>query len=1046
MKLLWSVAFLLTFYLPLSSYSYDDRAQSSFLDSLDRLSLIQKKSALCPAPKYSQSCPPSLSSLVEDEDQDRALVVASNAKTCKKIIANADRTSAESLQNILNRDRFSYLGSFSNSVIKSCTVDKNPNADQKVAKYYYYAARLNAGAMRVAQDRLVTSQLLGNKPPDCPSEGFLQPAFEACLKLQSCSPSAKIEDISKATTQDEELFSKTKSTLQSLPRNCDSAPNCLKQKTALSLVLVGLQERNPWFLDTDFMKAGKNISMQERLRRYLIKSDKVLLDLQHKIETTTTCLSSKEKCDPDDIHDVISLMPPLPSGPSQNRNAKIIESNMASQACLEEFTFERNRTGAILNDSYKNAALTVATMGVGALATGTARLAQASLAARWGRLAAESVNLGVDVYNAALSAKDVYSSCLSEDVDIEFKKLQDLKSCPDGQGSLSPAVRSHGSCLLDSGLGSAAVLGLALSAKQMSGSVRELNQSTANLRRESDLSLSIIEKRSLTPKVLLDMDGNKVSSFETKAISHLPNRFQLLEAQNSESKKITYFQVSEKLSNGEWVRRTQEFQIDELTGAINANFPAGRELFAEIAKEKAGAAHLVFIDVGSLGAVNKTFAGQRASGDRYIKAIADKIIENGEGKVTMARLGGDEFGLIIDEKDPQKVKQILSKIRESIRKDLTGDAKLVFREEKIARAQRYREQAEALKQQNGGELSSQNKEDLRQKIDELAKIQQPDISIGSTQIGQGEDLSVMLERAESQAKEMKIKTVLEFGRSAEKYGSTATPRERPNPMFIADVQEPLASNSWSAKRIDIAPDVKDSSLRDLQVTRVEEVQRFNNLTLAKYSSESNKISYRVERYISDVPGGPKKLASYEIPTRGNTGLLDGAHPESQRLIEDHFKSSPSSTLLMPKLINLAKLNYFSSGTKAGDEVLQAVAEVLQKNTRKGDLTFKLSGSDFLWSIGSLKKSQLQELEKRLNRDLQNNPRVAAVLSQERKVLNDKIKEAKSTNNTSEVNKLNKKLSELSNFNINLSFSSIQREDVSTNASFSEIIKKLESSQ
>lgn len=543
------------------------------------------------------------------------------------------------------------------------------------------------------------------------------------------------------------------------------------------------------------------------------------------------------------------------------------------------------------------------------------------------------------------------------------------------------------------------------------------------LRRASD-KVKILEEVK-DPKVAHSMRSRIVDSVPT-SIANPPKGIRLVEDTNFEGKKIRYFQTREKLNDGTFVKSTREFQLDPLTGAINANFPAGRELFERLVKAKSGESHLAFIDVGSLGAVNKTFKAGDAAGDRYIAAVAEKIMKNSQGKITLARTGGDEFAILIDEKDPKKVQEILTQIRDELRMDLRGDGKQVFREEKIVRANAYK---------------ADPSEESLNKIKELAKIQQPDISIGSTQVGRSDSLDYLMQEAEEQAKQMKIDTALQFSRNAEKYGSKEIPRERPNSMFRANVPEPKASRSWASGGSERDRSAFETTLRDMKVDRIEEVKKVGNSSIVMYRDELGRESFKLERSVLDPRSGRSEKVSYEIPTRGQTKLLDGGHPESQNLVLEHFKQNADGVLVMPKLKSLRYLNYFESGTKAGDEMLEAVAGIVKKQTRHTDLSFKLPGADFLMSLDKQSAAEFARIQDRINGEILKNPKVISILKNERELINKKITAAKSNKNYDEAAAYQAKLRDLESFEPKIEIQKIERSEVNSQTSFEEIYKK-----
>lgn len=383
---------------------------------------------------------------------------------------------------------------------------------------------------------------------------------------------------------------------------------------------------------------------------------------------------------------------------------------------------------------------------------------------------------------------------------------------------------------------------------QISNAKEIANKPRAN----SLLEEGVQEKRTLLdPHVKKQAQDISVRTPEFDTMPHLPPSVKLRETTNIEGKTQLKYEHPVQLENGQWRKRTREFQIDELTGAINANYPAGRELFESIMHEKAGKAHFAWFDVGSLGLVNKAFVGGKGAGDRYIKAVADTIMRKGEGKITLARLGGDEFGLIIDEPDPVKVQKILSDIRKDLLENKKGDAHQVFREEKINRVKEYKQQAG----------SDKNREPLDGETG-IARLRQ-DISIGSAQIGAHDNLHDLLGVAEDQAKTMKIETTLALGRSAKKYGSKAAPSNRPRPKYTHEVETPIESISWNEAKKKAASHPPLDSLPEVEKKFDKEIKRFKNDSLVSYVDETGHTSFFLERYVQDPKNGGRNFVSYK---------------------------------------------------------------------------------------------------------------------------------------------------------------------------------------
>jgi GGDEF domain-containing protein len=1075
-------------------FSADFLNQPALAISLNRFSSYQQRNLNNGSECRNKSlpmCPDILSQLVRDDKKDRALIIESRSEICQRALKKNNESqpsyqTSSYYQKLYEDGRFNYLGQYSNDTVRSCIQNNTVNELDQVAKFYYYNSRLNQAAGKVSQERTLIAQLLKSSPPTCPPVDILDAANKVCEQVKACGGFSDLKQFSKNIEKDEVLYNEIIGQLKALPKDCENTEVCKSDRANLSLSMIGLVQLNPWFLDSKFMDSKKNLSLENRLKNYLVMSDKNLLNFQKKLTDSAICLHggvASQKCELDDMREVLSLTPERQESYTGDKDENKLSTMLTVQSCLEEGSLDRNRVGKIMKDTYWNIGLTVGTLGLGAVANST-RLAAAGVYARMGQIVAESANLSFDVYAAAHSLNDTIQTCRSDEVNFQFIKLEDKDVCKNTGSALSPAQRVHGSCLVSAGFSAFSGLVLLPGGSRLSKIVQDsgylksnpvknvINQKTAQditqktaaeinekiqelkksgkIRKE-DIKRPLSEYEESTPaKALTVITATSVHAQVVKqseailnTIPHVPENIKITRVENKDGTKGLLYSFDEKLPNGEWVKNTKELPIDSISGGINANFLAGRELFEKIAKEKASKAYVAFIDVGSLGAVNKTFKAGDAAGDRYLKAVAEKIMKNGEGKITLARLGGDEFGLIIDEADPKKVKIILEKIQTDLRLDLAGDAKKVFREEKIIRADEYKAAMEKLIKENPNGVTEAQKLALRKDIDELARVQQPDISIGSAQIGQRDSLPELLERAENQAKKMKTETALQFGRSAEKYGSNAVPRAQPNPMFRADVQTPLGSSSWGELAGLVERPAGLQSVRDLKFMRKEEIKKFGSTTIAKYEDEAGRASYRVEKYVIDKMTGQKTFLFTEIPTRGNTGLLDGVHPESQKLIVSHIKNATDTMLVMPKLPSLKYLNYFEGGTRTGDEMLEVVSDVLKKTMRTSDLTFKLNGADFLMSLNHTSAENLLTIQKKINEQILENPKVQKILQTQQKALTAKIIAAQKNGDVDNVKVLQNKLIELKNFKPELSFSSLTQAEAKKTTTFKEMIEKLE---
>jgi GGDEF domain-containing protein len=1076
LRCLFFILFSLRSWCLASSFSSVDL----FAESLQKIDGFQNSKSCLKDMKIPSQCSSVVSKLVEDDLTDRSLgLIESGANICQREFEISKSKNSKDLQDIRNakflqdafeKNKFSNLGEYTHQSIKACLHQSSDTNTAVVSKFYYYTARLNATSARLSEEQKQIDHLLKNKSSECPNEFLLNAAYKSCKDVQSCALSQNINQLSAQTEIDENLFLEATARLAQLSKTCDTEVICKNEKLLLSRFVAGAVSKNPWFLDSDFKETKGKYPTKIRVEKYLKASSKNLKKTQQQIEKVALCIhrDGQQDCDLDEIRDILTLTQDLPDDSGVQNIDKILNRHLHLNSCLEEKSIDRNKSSKIIDDTVKSSFLGLIALPIGArlVAGKVANVAWTRLSALIGSDVAVNLASSVDTW------KDFGQDCFAKKALKSQLKMNDTKNiCENSSVSLSQVSQDQASCLMSSALSAISLLPIGINGAQLValgksagyiGSNAKLIvaegaelakeskviEQTSNLQRTSDSARTIREHRIATPKRMkVGLEARSALEVKPNIMPNMPTHMKVLEVEKRDGTSALFFKTREQLQDGTWVATHREFQIDEGTGAIAANYPAGLEVFNKIAAEKAGKAYFAFIDVGILGKVSKTFKSGDAGGDRYLKAVAETILKNGEGKITLARKGGDEFFLIIDEPNPVKAKEILEKIQTEIRKNTTGDARVVFRDEKISRAEDYKEALEKLKSQFPEGVPQDKMDELRKAIDDLARNQQPDISIGLTQIGHADDIEDLSSRAEALAKDMKVKTALQFGRSVEKYGVEATPNAKPKPLYMAEVALPAKSPSWTATISDVvkAGEKKPNleTLPDMKVAQKETLIRFDNISVARYEDQLGRSTYQTERYVLDTATNTRIPIYTEIPTRGTTGLLDGKHPEGQKLIFQHLQTSPDVMLVMPKLKSLKYLNYFESGTEAGDEVLAAVADVLRKNMRSSDLSFKMDGADFLWSLPKLSDTDLFKRGKKMSDELAQSPRVLAVIAKEVAAIQSKIEIMKAAKNFTQVDKLKTKLEAVKNFKLDLEFQSLNQTEIGTQSSIKDIEKKFD---
>lgn len=469
-----------------------------------------------------------------------------------------------------------------------------------------------------------------------------------------------------------------------------------------------------------------------------------------------------------------------------------------------------------------------------------------------------------------------------------------------------------------------------------------------------------------------------------------------------------FFRETVQDDKGVYKNMTRELHFDELTGAIDANLTSSRLAFEKMVMQSSGKAHLVTVDLANLGVANA--AGKKA-GNAYIKAFADSVMKKAEGKVTLARTGGDEFTLLIHEKDPEKVVKLLNEIRDDFT-DKTGVAKKVFTNQKKSLVTKLKKDP--------------SKENMSRVL-AFSKTQYPMFSVGSTEIGAGENLTQLMIRSESQGNNVtKIPTTLANGRPALKYGNTEDPSKVPRPLFKAEIPSPVKSaNLEVASGKTQGQFLPPPNFAYDEVTRVraQEIIKVDGLTISEYKTKFGEVSTHAEKWVMD-PKTKKPIleSTHELPTRASTGLLDGANPMSEKIIVSSLKEG--NVILKTKFSNLHEVNYFEEGTTAGNEILKVFSKALKQTTREGEINFSVGGKDFLTTVKNPSPQSLKMIQDRITQKVLQDPKLKEIIATEKRLVGERLQKAMIAKNEKEIAFLKQKITNIEYFKPKFEFYSV----------------------
>jgi GGDEF domain-containing protein len=540
------------------------------------------------------------------------------------------------------------------------------------------------------------------------------------------------------------------------------------------------------------------------------------------------------------------------------------------------------------------------------------------------------------------------------------------------------------------------------------------------------ISLINKEERVLRkPKASIDVEKRvKESSpsqigeiVETLTPYQFPQSMRLRKYKNEAGDEFLMYEKVVTDANKKIVIQSREMSIDPLTGAFDANYPAGKLLLEDLLKEKQGKATFAFIDVNNLGYVNNNFVKGRNAGDNYLASIAKAINVATEGKAQLFKLGGDEYGVVIHEADPIKAQSILQKIIDSC---YSKDVHTGFRENSIAKAEAVRASRTV---DIDGKVIPLDPVAIAA-IKDYASYSREGISLGAVSVKNGVSYENLLQAAEAQAVKQKIVTKIELNISAKKYGGPdAIPKATPNLKYkpMADAPTSVESSSVPTANFEIKSQPNINSVKTFGKDQAVKVKyRFGEVSVVEQSLPDGSPILKYNRFFS-AADGTRHHVTRELVVNTKVQLIDGTHESGKyilKILADGKNAVENKRgLIWINTENLGKINYFKNGTATGDQLLAATAKVLEKELRASDIAVKMQGSEFVVMQEGMAKENMAALITRFRNSLSLNPEIKKIYGDQIKYIFEEIKKVKSlavsAENTKKIAELTENLAMVS---------------------------------
>ena len=259
----------------------------------------------------------------------------------------------------------------------------------------------------------------------------------------------------------------------------------------------------------------------------------------------------------------------------------------------------------------------------------------------------------------------------------------------------------------------------------------------------------------------------------------------LLEVELPNGEKILQYEQIVKGTDGKVHKVLRDVPVDGKTHAIDANSAIGKEIMGEMAKLHSGNGSLVFIDVNHLGKVNYFKAGTKG-GDDYLESVAESLRKSLRPGDMLFKNGGDELVVILGTNKPDIVKNISQRMINEVEKN--PRVRQLFKQEVIDLTQKYKgvnkarawdelpdnvrnaltNEEEILAKKNFPQFQEQKKKEIIALAQEQSTYR-GSISVGSSLVKEQDSLVDVLQRAEKQAAEVKVRYKAAYGHDVSKY-------------------------------------------------------------------------------------------------------------------------------------------------------------------------------------------------------------------------------------------------------------------------------------
>lgn len=388
------------------------------------------------------------------------------------------------------------MGSFTSRAAKRCKESINKPSAYMTSKMYYYLWRLNEGALKINSDRVRIANYLKKTPPDCPHINVLNKAYKSCEELRNCKVSSdSLDDLESSLSQGLETYNLT---IAEIKKNSEcSNLECRKKLELLKGLVESFQEKYPMLLDEDFVAGAKDKkNIKASLQKYFEKKDQQLLQLQDQVENAAGCVQGIGQCGLEETRELMGLMPEY----QENKKDVVLQASMNYEICVEDAISDRNKTSKILSDTTRDALLTIATAGMGAIPQ-LARIGLGSKLVNRLKIGASASTVSLDGVYAYQSWQEANKICDA----ISVQGMENHSQCYEIESPLSLRTISKADCRSEKLIAALSVLPLSPVMAQHFSKVKKIADQISASTPVPKIRVQEVARNSISNSTQLDM-------------------------------------------------------------------------------------------------------------------------------------------------------------------------------------------------------------------------------------------------------------------------------------------------------------------------------------------------------------------------------------------------------------------------------------------------------------------------------------------------------------------------------------------------------------